>query len=185
MTEATHQHTDPAPPRWRTTRSGSWFFLVAGCCLLPVLATLMLLAFWLLDQRTPMANIQGHVVGGDRNDPQIVYIERTGTKLRSCDGFSHRWLVDKHGFLFELRDDHIPYPEAPSNKPEKWIFRVEVPPAMRGELIYKTIFYFTCNPIQRLFPIEIDVPDIHFEFPPKNSWPQDGMLMPDDLGNVR
>jgi hypothetical protein len=140
-------------------------FQVLAPLLFAALAGLaVLFAAWAADDEPPIENMVGRAISVDVRDDgaATVLVEWTGRRLRLCDGFSYRWIID--GYITQLASAvHPPEPASNIGKVMTWRVSIPVPPDLHdGAGAYRIRMTFACNPLQRIFPIIVDPPDVPF-----------------------
>ena len=132
--------------------------------LLAAAALAVLFTAWALDDAPPIEAMAGRAVAVHvRDDGAVaVLVEWTGRRARLCDGYSYRWVLD--GSITQIPGAvHPPPPASEVGAVQTWRVWVPVPPDIHdGAGAYRIRMLFACNPLQRLFPIVVDPPDVPF-----------------------
>lgn len=131
-----------------------------------LLITIGLMAY---DRDPPIIDLQGRFAGWSEHNPRIGIVEWTGKRMRSCDGWSYRQVVNGH--VIDLSPIKITsYPIAPENvgKEEKWIVEFELPRAFDHDGHYRIRAEYYCNAFHRsVWPIVLTPADVPFQLPPR------------------
>lgn len=137
-------------------KTGS-FFAILGCVLgVFTLGMMLLLAYWALDRRPPVNNVESHFVKWDEERSNLIWIKRTGVRVRQCHGEIYQWLIGSA--VIPLQIFHIRYPEQ-LGLFEDYI-AVEAPDWAKQIRIYRASIRYICNPIHNVLPIDILVQDV-------------------------
>lgn len=131
-----------------------------------IIGPIGLCLYWAADRQLPILAQSGVFVGWDKNNPRIGWIEWTGIRQRVCDGTSYRWLVD--GIVVELPPIHVwsnGKVDNPDKKSSSWRVAFEVPEWFRHNGSYRARILYQCNPLQKVFPLIVQLPDIAFKMP--------------------
>lgn len=131
-----------------------------------IIGPIGLCVYWAADRELPILGQSGVFIGWDENNPKIGWIEWTGIRQRVCDGTSYRWLVN--GVVIELPQIHVwsnGKVDNPEKKPSSWRISFEVPEWFHHNASYRARILYQCNPLQKVFPLIVQLPDIPFEMP--------------------
>lgn len=119
--------------------------------------------FWFFDDASPVIVHEARAVNPFVAPGDLLVIEWTATFNRDCPGVSRRRLRD--GFFIDMPDYDLRGrpPGAKLGEPYTWRNSVTLPNIMpAGAWSFESKPQFSCNPIQRVFPIEPVVPLVEF-----------------------
>jgi hypothetical protein len=122
-----------------------------------------LFAYWALDSSPPVENMTGKVVSAEvaPDGSARLVVEWMAIRRRLCHGNSVRWIID--GYITPLPDIQYPPPQVGEiGQVIRWRVPITVPKDFHDVGVYRVHVEYTCNPLQRIFPIVIDPPDVPF-----------------------
>lgn len=128
---------------------------------------LLTLGYWAADTAPPIKDLKGRFVGWTAHNPRIGIVEWTGTRLRSCDGWSYRQLVNSHYVdLYAIRITGAPMDPKKVGQVEHWRIEFEVPKGFDHAGSYRIRPEYYCNPWQRtIWPLKVYPEDVPFPKP--------------------
>lgn len=150
-----------------STRLGKVLFIFTFGPIAIIWIILMILGYWASDTAPPIKDLKGRFVGWASYDPRIGVIEWRGTRLRSCDGWSYRQLVNSHYVdLNAIRITGAPMDPARVGKEETWTVQFELPRGFDQPGSYRIRPEYYCNPWQRtIWPLKVYPDDVPFPKP--------------------
>ena len=149
------------------------FMVIGSVAMAIIMACSATILYWAaIDTEYPFIGVSGKFNGWDRENPNIARFEWTGQRYRYCDATGSHWFINDgrpvlafqtHRIVSGL--EYMGYP----GSPETIYDPVEVPPEIRNKLKapkYRIRFEFSCNYLQKHFPIVVAPPEISVESPP-------------------
>ncbi|MGX1096496.1 hypothetical protein [Amorphus sp. MBR-141] len=131
-------------------------FAAAGLC-----GSAGILGFWIADREPPVrfySGAPGRAIIGGGATLEIAYDVRVE---RLCASTMVSVLTDSSGARFPLQQLSTPPPSHPSDATV--IYKVLVPRRMaKGPAEHHGIAEFVCNPIHRIWPLTVKLPEIDF-----------------------
>ncbi len=140
------------------TKSGYAFAVLGWFCGLVILSVIGTVAYWVLDTSPPIVDIHTKFLKWDEERPNLLWISRSGVRVRQCPGKVHRWLIGRA--VVQLPEYYLPYPHGTPLGPFQDEVAVEVPEWETSITSYRANVYYACNPIQRLIPLTVIIPDV-------------------------
>ena len=159
------------PFRNMTPPHTAWGRVMFGFTFGPILVLwliMMTLGYWASDTREPIDQLEGRFIGWAPWNPRIGLIEWTGIRVRSCDGWSYRQLVNGHYVdLSAIRITGAPLDPSKKGQKQSWTVEFAVPPGFDHAGHYRVRPEYYCNPWQRtIWPLRTYPDDIPFPKPP-------------------
>lgn len=137
------------------------FIILAIWLMIFTVVPLSLATYWLLDTAQPVEVISSRVIGRTENNPRSVIVERRLKRLRFCEGISHRWVAN--GVVYQLSPlwvgtEGVTTKDDP--KRETVRVTVDLPHYLGNTAVYRSVIHYSCNPLQKLFPLVVMLPDV-------------------------
>lgn len=113
---------------------------------------------------SPYTYIRGQMVDEEVTAGMLGYVRWTGMYKRNCTGEFFRTILDSGDNIHYLLVIPDPPDDDELNVPVEWTRAFILPHgAAEGPALYRVRAQYWCNPLQHLWPIKIDLPDIPFK----------------------
>lgn len=117
------------------------------------------LGLWVADRQPPVTGIVSKTLNNDVGPGQIVKIQISAYRIRSCKTTIERYIHDSSNTRYQYPDTDYLDPGPPG--PAMTIIELEIPPRTNpGLATLKTNAAWECNPIHKIWPIVDRQPDI-------------------------
>lgn len=123
--------------------------------------------YWFLDTEPPVTVISSRVIGTAYGSQRTVVVEHILKRNRFCEGIAHRWVVN--GVVYQLSPLWVgdqaatrrKLPKDPDHETTRSI--VDMPSILGRTGTYRSSIYYSCNPLQRILPLIVDIPDVFID----------------------
>lgn len=159
---------------------GLFFTIIALMLTIFTFAALGIMGYWAVDQASPVTNMQGRFIEWSKDDPDIAWIRWTGHRNRACPGTVNRWIVN--GWVHALPTTSLPYPDGLPIGSMDNVIPIEIPHHLDGGMTLRTRVDYSCNPLQRIVPFSINLPDVQIPERPQTSLPRPSITPTPGLG---
>lgn len=148
---------------WEKLNAPGLFFTIMALLLtIFTFVALGVMGTWALDHKTPLSNMEGRFIKWGDEDPDIVWIQWTGHRTRACPGTINRWIASESSeWVHSLPTMSLPYPDGLPIGNMNNMVPIEIPHHLDGPMILRTRVDYSCNPLQRIVPFSVQLPDIH------------------------
>jgi hypothetical protein len=143
------------------------FIILGSIAMTIIMGISVTVLYWAaIDTEYPLFAISGKFNGWDQHNPNIARIEWTGERYRYCDAKIGHWFINDGKPVLSYQTERyvsgLHYEGVPGSA-ETIYDPVEIPPEIRNNLVnpkYRVRFYFSCNYLQRHFPLEVVPPEL-------------------------
>ena len=152
------------PPRNNWEKAQFWLAWLSLGIWWAILAVLGIMA---ADRQEPITELKGRFLGWSEHSPRVGIVEWTGRRMRSCDGWSYRQVINGH--VIDLTPIKITsYTLAPKDvgRIETWQVDFELPKDFDHNGNYRIRPEYYCNAFHRaVWPIMLTPDDVPFTLP--------------------
>jgi hypothetical protein len=113
------------------------------------------------DRDPPFQRGPGRIFPVNPLPGSAVEVEWEGKRIRDCDGYVYRKIIDSHGVVFSIEGVPVTYFKTRNPDPLVRYFRLPVG-AAPGPAKYIATTHYYCNPLHRWWPIVVETPQIDF-----------------------
>ena len=138
-----------------------WVTLAVWWCILVVVGVMA------ADRTDPIEGLTGRFIGWSEHNPRIGIVEWTGIRVRSCDGWSYRQLINGHvNDLTPIKITRYDLKPEDAGKKESWRVEFELPRSIVHDGHYRIRPEYYCNAFHRaIWPITLTPADVPFKVP--------------------
>lgn len=119
------------------------------------------LVYMAADRDPPFQRGNGRILPENPIPGSPVEVEWQGKRIRDCDGYVFRKIVDSHGIVFTVEGVPVSYARTKNPEPLVRYFRLPVGIAP-GPAKYIATTHYYCNPLHRWWPIVVETPHLDF-----------------------
>ncbi len=137
---------------------GPFFTIIALVLTVITFVSLGVMGTWALDSSSPLKNMEGRFVKWSDDDPDIVWVQWKGSRDRVCPGSIVRWITNR--WVHSLPTTSLPYPDGLPIGDIDNMTPIEIPHHLDGPMVLRTRIDYSCNPLQRIVPFSVQLPDV-------------------------
>lgn len=120
--------------------------------------------YWWIVDRQPVASSVSEVISARVMQGDFLQIDYKVTWTASCEIIAFRYIIDEMQVEWPITAQQRMVGPEPDGEPSEFTIRIPVPMAAApGDAVYRGTLRFSCNPLQRFFPLEQNLRERQFE----------------------